>query len=589
MRQESLINSFSLVAFFALAIFGLHQVINYADYTQGYFELACAVGILLNAFIFRYTRRTDIARAVLTSFVFALLLLLFTQGGIENTGIFWWFMFPLAVFFMTGRKEGLGWVIALYIASGILFFLGRLGILSISYDFLTVRQAWVVLLVITVLVYLYERAKERNELAIAMQEQRMRTLYAITTHTDWSIAEQFRAALKLGSETLSTRLAIISRIENRKFTVLYCVVPPDTIHEGDEFPLSKTYCDITVKKQEVLAIDHMLVSEYHAHPCYGKFKLESYIGLPIMVRGELYGTINFSSPSPHRPSFTESDRNFIRLMGKWVSATLEQQLTKEKEREIDQMKSEFVSLASHQLRTPLTGIKWFCDLLLRNMAGPLSKDQIDYVTQIATSNERLIKLVEDLLNVSHIETGKKFNLEKKPTDLIPIIDSINNDLVALAHQHTVTIVKAQNFPAQLLLNIDGGKIREVFGNLLSNAVKYSREDGVVELGFDESKPGQVIISVKDSGMGIPKDQQTRVFEKFFRADNAKTVQTQGTGLGLYIAKAITEKHDGKLWFESPTFVETSAGRQENKGTTFYVSLPYDSAPIEATFQYRTKR
>ncbi|MDO8499256.1 MAG: HAMP domain-containing sensor histidine kinase [bacterium] len=242
---------------------------------------------------------------------------------------------------------------------------------------------------------------------------------------------------------------------------------------------------------------------------------------------------------------------------------MEHERIRAKEIEINNMKSEFVSVASHQLRTPLTGIRWFGELLLKNKAGALTVDQKDFVQQMYDSNSRMINLVDDLLNVSRIETGKKFTIQKKSLDIIPIVSSLFTELVALAAQHQVTLVRAADFPAELTLSVDGDKIRQVLQNLLSNAVKYSKEGGTVTIACDLTKKTKVTVSVKDTGLGIPAPQQGRMFEKFFRADNVQTKETDGTGLGLYIAKAIAEGHGGEIWFES----------KENIGTTFYFSLP----------------
>jgi signal transduction histidine kinase len=250
-------------------------------------------------------------------------------------------------------------------------------------------------------------------------------------------------------------------------------------------------------------------------------------------------------------------------MGKWVATTLEHEILRQKEIEVNNMKSEFVSVASHQLRTPLTGIRWFGELLLKGKAGALTPDQKDFIQQMYDSNSRMINLVNDLLNVSRIETGKKFTIEKKPVDIVPIVASLFTELVALAAQHKVTMQRAPGFPADLTLNVDGEKIRQVLQNLLSNAVKYSKEGGVVIIGCDTSPKTKITFSIKDSGLGIPAAQQSRMFEKFFRADNVKTKETDGTGLGLYIAKAIVEGHGGTISFVSG----------QDKGTTFSFSLP----------------
>jgi len=230
-----------------------------------------------------------------------------------------------------------------------------------------------------------------------------------------------------------------------------------------------------------------------------------------------------------------------------------------KEREVDQMKSEFVSVASHQLRTPLTGIKWFTELLLKRK---LSKEIREYVGQIATSNERMVRLVDDLLNVSRIETGKKFDVVKKEADIVPIFKSVIAEQAAIAAQKRIALVCAKDAPRRLVLMIDELKMRQVMQNLINNAIKYSKEGTEIRvgcrLGMEEAE-----FFVRDQGIGIPAQQQHQVFKKFFRAENVFTMHTDGTGLGLYICQAIMEAHGGKIWFES----------EENKGTTFYFSLP----------------
>ncbi len=416
----------------------------------------------------------------------------------------------------------------------------------------------IITLFILIIIFLLYRARKhqaKHEQELQEGEDRLRALYEITTHGELKLPEQFRKALALGSKTLGTKINVLSHIENDKFTVEYGVFPPNTIHEGDVFDLDETYCDITVKKDDVLSINEMKTDEHKAHLCYKKFKLESYIGVPVKIFGELHGTLAFMAPDPHRPEFNDSDRDFVRLMGKWMSVSLERE-------QIEKMKSEFVSVASHQLRTPLTGIKWFAELMLKGKAGKLSADQKDFLEQIYSSNDRMIKLVEDLLNVSRIDTGSKFEIKKAPKDVIEIINSLTSDLVGLAHQHEVQIQKSANVPTEFVLPIDADKIRQVFQNLLSNAVKYSKKGGKVMVDFKNSE-GKVLITVQDTGLGIPQKQQSRMFEKFFRADNVQTAETDGTGLGLYIAKAIVEGHGGKIWFES----------KENIGTTFFVELP----------------
>lgn len=232
-----------------------------------------------------------------------------------------------------------------------------------------------------------------------------------------------------------------------------------------------------------------------------------------------------------------------------------------KEREIDRIKSEFISVASHQLRTPLTGIKWFIELILKDKRAKPSVTQKDYLHQIYVSNERLIRLVDDLLNVSHIETGKKYSVVLKPENICAVLKEAAGSNVIYAKKKKITIKFSKVCHRPLTLSIDREKIKEVFNNLISNAIKYSKAGGAVEIDRQENKK-EVVYSISDRGVGIPVHQQKLIFTKFFRADNVATTET-GTGLGLYIAKAIIEGHDGRIWFES----------KENKGATFYIALP----------------
>ena len=249
---------------------------------------------------------------------------------------------------------------------------------------------------------------------------------------------------------------------------------------------------------------------------------------------------------------------------------IERDITKEKE--VDKLKTEFVSVASHQLRTPLTAIRWYIEEVYNEELGRINKDQKDYLKQVLESNKRMIRLVNDLLNVSRLESGR-ITVEPVLTDLSQLIEGAitESDIMAKARNCRLIFIKPkERLPA---IKIDPALIGQVINNLISNAIKYSKTGGIkcqvrVELA---PKGKNVMISVKDNGIGIPKNLQPRVFEKFFRADNAVKLETQGTGLGLYIAKTIIEVSGGQIWFKSgsggSTFVFTLplVGSQPRKG------------------------
>lgn len=228
-----------------------------------------------------------------------------------------------------------------------------------------------------------------------------------------------------------------------------------------------------------------------------------------------------------------------------------------REREIEKSKSEFVSFVSHQLRTPLTGMKWYVEMLLQDEQKNLSDEQKGLLSQLLDSDDRLIKLVNDLLDVAKIENQEQFVLEKESVDIFKLVQGVINDNVARIQAKKLDVTNS--IDAELKMNVDSEKIQQVFHNIISNAVKYCK--GKVEISAKEGEEGMTF-AITDDGIGIPEEQQERMFQKFFRADNAKERKISGTGLGLYIVKIIVEAHGGKIWFES----------EKDKGTTFYFSL-----------------
>jgi signal transduction histidine kinase len=231
-------------------------------------------------------------------------------------------------------------------------------------------------------------------------------------------------------------------------------------------------------------------------------------------------------------------------------------------KEIDQMKTEFVSVASHQLRTPLTAIKLFTEMLVKEQVGKLKKEQKEYLENIFESTERMVRLVNDLLNVSRIESGR-LRVDPHPLKIIEFFETIIAEAKPLSDLKKQKIIFNKNIKNNFEVPLDKNLIRQVFHNLIVNAIRYSpKKKGKVEIKLSKDDDN-LLVSVKDNGIGIPEKAQRRIFEKFFRAENAVITITEGTGLGLYVSKMIVVSSNGKIWFES----------KKGKGTCFYVSLP----------------
>lgn len=231
-----------------------------------------------------------------------------------------------------------------------------------------------------------------------------------------------------------------------------------------------------------------------------------------------------------------------------------------RENRIDKMKSEFISVAAHQLRTPLSAIKWSIDIVRKEAKKKLTKEQQGLLEKSYKSNERMIALVNDLLNVSRIEEGR-FGFIFKKYNFQEILDVVESEVKALAENNKVNlIIKApKKLPS---LEIDKTKIVMVLQNLLDNAIKYTPRGGDVVLIIKKAK-NTLEVKVRDTGVGIPKREQEKLFSKFFRAENVVRMETEGTGLGLFITKNIIERHGGEIGFKS----------KEGEGTEFTFNIP----------------
>jgi signal transduction histidine kinase len=193
--------------------------------------------------------------------------------------------------------------------------------------------------------------------------------------------------------------------------------------------------------------------------------------------------------------------------------------------------------------------------------GEMTIDQKSHLMKIIDTNERMIRFVTDLLSISRIESGRlEYNFV--PVNLQHIAESVLLDVYPLSNHKQVFVTfrgKGLTLPT---VAADTEKIRAVFQNLLENSIKYTPSGGHVTLDI-RNKGGEVLVSVSDDGAGIPKDEQKNIFKQFYRAPSAVKMQAEGSGLGLYLAKAIVEGHGGKIWFES----------EKGKGTTFYFTIP----------------
>lgn len=236
-----------------------------------------------------------------------------------------------------------------------------------------------------------------------------------------------------------------------------------------------------------------------------------------------------------------------------------------KEKSLDEAKSGFISIASHQLRTPLTSIRWFSEMLINGDAGDISDEQKHFVERIYEGAERMINLVNLLLQIARVEAGR-VRIEPAPMDLKRLTESVVTTLQTQLKEKDEKI-EIIALPEKLPeIPMDEDVVWQIIQNLLTNAIRYSQVKGIItiKIVFDEKRK-ELLYSVQDKGIGIPKAEQGRIFEKFYRADNAVQYVPEGSGLGLNLVKKLVEDWEGRIWFES----------EESKGTTFFFTVPLE--------------
>ena len=429
---------------------------------------------------------------------------------------------------------------------------------------------------------------------ISESERLIRRLYAITTDFSNGFEYQVTQLLELGCERFNLDIGILSNISGEKYKVIHRVCPPEVgLEEGAEFELGSTYCARTMVADGPVGFDHVKESDMSTHPAYQAFGLEAYIGIPVKVNGITYGTLNFSSPLPHKSKFNDIDIDALKLMASWLGIEIQRReseellkdanakllsysenLTKQTEElevarklsdEAAQEKSKFLATMSHEIRTPLNGVLGMAELLSKT---GMSAVQNDYVQTILSSGNLLLSIINDILDYSKLDAGKvelekiSFNLEWLVFDIL--------EMMARTSKSDVQLILDYQSDAPRYFVGDPERLRQMLFNLLGNAIKFTSEGHIrlaVEFNNDSGVDNNVTILVEDTGIGMSAEQQEQLFEPFNQGDLATTRKYGGTGLGLAICKQLVGLMHGEVSLEAAL----------NKGSTFKISLPLSVA------------
>ena len=299
--------------------------------------------------------------------------------------------------------------------------------------------------------------------------------------------------------------------------------------------------------------------------------LKSLYIVKLLARRKLVGllVVGFKTPSSE---ITNNDTAIVDRVCESIGVALDNKLlfeenqyvlkqlrdSNERLRELDEAKDDFISMASHQLRTPLTSIKGYISMMIEGDAGKITPTQKQLLEQAYFSSQRMVYLIADLLNVSRLKTHK-FLIDAKPLDIARVVEEEVDQLKSIAESHNLTLEyqKPDTKSGKLELMLDETKTRQIIMNFIDNAIYYSPPEGHITVKLLD-KPSTVELRVEDEGMGVPKSEQPHLFTKFYRANNARKARPDGTGLGLFMAKKVIVAQHGSIIFES----------QENKGSTF---------------------
>jgi signal transduction histidine kinase len=382
---------------------------------------------------------------------------------------------------------------------------------------------------------------------------------------------------------------LIFNEEKKEFSVAYSKGFYFDKNENLEF--HKRFDKYFIAKAKTIAVDHLKEEHYHEYKNSIDFFIKNKVELitPLSIKKKILGYILFGSKESG-DMYNEDDLKVLDVVGAQAAAAIDNSLLYEEVRnfnlklekevdkatkdlkkanlqlkKLDEAKSDFISIASHQLRTPLTVIKGYISMILEGSFGNLDDKISETLSKVYESNERLINLVEDLLNISRIESGRlQYVFEKN--DLKEVADSVFLELNNSALKKGLKLIYDFEDKKMYRVKIDAEKLRQVVMNLIDNAIKYTFKakgnKGEIKI-FLKAEKKNIIFCVEDNGLGISKEDMGNLFKKFSRGKGMFIVHTNGTGLGLYVAKQIVEAHSGKIWAESEGI---------NKGARFCFKL-----------------
>lgn len=547
--QFYLLSVISPIAALALIVFSPLQFLSDATARRGWAFLIAAGLIVLNLIVFRVSRNILLARLILTLTTFVLMLSLFLSGQIEPTNLFWLYLVPIIAYFFGGIERGSLLIVLFLMFWLVLIGLQASGIAALPYPPYLMAQFLFNLLGVALLSLLFESARATFEAAARGKE---RQLIARAEKLEALTRTLRRAQDELGL-TVSKDEAILESIGDGVLAV-------DA--EGKVMLFNSVAESITgLKRGSILGKpfeETVHLTDQSGRQSRAEVVTEALrgrrgrLGAKTMLRkadGTLIPIADSAAP--------------IRGPGGTVEGAVIVFRDVTQERRIDELKDEFVSLASHELRTPMTAIKSLLSLIFEGDFGRVPPRLTQPLKDVMGSTERLIRLVNNMLNISRIE-AEKLKLSLKATSLPRLVSDVTAILESSAVEKGVRLL-IQPLPERPVV-ADPEKVAEILQNLVGNAIKFTERGEVTITG--QIRGQRYVLSVSDTGIGISPSEQRRLFGRFEQLTPGLRRRAAGTGLGLYLSRALATRMGGDVWLEAST---------PNQGSRFALSLPLAKA------------
>lgn len=419
--------------------------------------------------------------------------------------------------------------------------------------------------------------RKRIEQELRESETLIRALYEITSSSKNDLEHCIQELLNFGCVQFGLNIGVLAKIEGDRYDVVAAKLPNQILLKGISLPLKLVYCQEVVRLGKLLCLQEVSKTPWREHLGYAQLKLESYLGTPVFVNGQIYGTLSFSSHHSFASSCKAVHKELLRLMSQWIGREIErQEAANELSRARDEAlaatraKGEFLATMSHEIRTPMNAVIGMASLL---RGTPLTPEQREFVDTIHNGGDTLLTVINDILDFSKIESGS-LDLEENPFEIRTCVEESFDLLLSRANEKKLELAFQIEPKVPKMILGDITRLRQILVNLLSNAIKFTTE-GEVFVSVDArplasvsplqngiSDKYEIQFLVKDTGIGIPPERLDRLFKPFSQVDSSTTRKYGGTGLGLVICKQLVEMMGGEISVKS----------KEKEGSTFCFSI-----------------